>query len=580
MRLTRGRRAAICTIAAAILYLAGLGRPALWEPDEGRYAEVAREMLVSGDYITPRNDWVRYFEKPPLVYWITAASLKVLGVNEFAARVQAAVFSAGQVGIAAALGEAMFGITTGILAAAALALSPLFFVFARFATPDPALAFFFTSALTCFYAAALAPSFNQGTGRHWMLGASAALALGTLAKGPVALLLAGAIALVWLIVERRSRDAIRMPWLSCAAVYLAIVLPWFIIAAYRNHGFLTFFVVHEHLHRYLSNEEHGWGLWFFIPVVIGGTWPWFYFIPYSIRDYFTPADEKPASDPRMRSNLRFLLLWFGIVFIFFSIPRAKLGEYILPGVPPLAIIAGVGLAKLVRARERFGRSLLWLLILNAVISAAAACAAFLLKTHLMQSLRLDAILGAAALILGSAIALLALRLERPLLAPGAIALGSVLMMGALVKARSDAASFYSYRQLTDSVRPSLSPECVLASYHHQIQALPFYTGHREVLVGYKGELAPFGDSRDAAATFIATDRQLAALWTSAACVILIANRGDLPHLQSFLHPPIAIDGCEGKKFALTNRAAGSDEVQASACGELIPESRADAIHHH
>src|ERR1700760_4875595 len=98
MRLTRGYRAALCAIAAAMLYLIGLGHPALWEPDEGRYAEVAREMVVSGDYITPRNDWVRYFEKPPLVYWLTAASLKLLGTNEFAARFQAAAFSTVQVG--------------------------------------------------------------------------------------------------------------------------------------------------------------------------------------------------------------------------------------------------------------------------------------------------------------------------------------------------------------------------------------------------------------------------------------------------------------------------------------------------
>ena len=115
MRLTRGHRAALCTIAAAVLYFIGLGRPALWEPDEGRYAEVAREMVVSGDYVTPRNDWVRYFEKPPLVYWLTAASLKVFGTNELAVRAQAAIFSAGQVGLTEALGETLFGIATGLL---------------------------------------------------------------------------------------------------------------------------------------------------------------------------------------------------------------------------------------------------------------------------------------------------------------------------------------------------------------------------------------------------------------------------------------------------------------------------------
>src|SRR3984957_12198220 len=333
MRLTRGHRAALCTIAAAVLYFIGLGRPALWEPDEGRYAEVAREMVVSGDYVTPRNDWVRYFEKPPLVYWLTAASLKVFGTNELAVRAQAAIFSAGQVGLTEALGETLFGIATGLLGALVLALSPLFFAFARFATPDPALAFFFTAALAAFYAAAAAPSFRDGKGRRWILTASAMLALGTLTKGPVALVLAGAIALAWLIVEGRLRDSLRLPWLTCAIVYLALAFPWFVIAARRNPDFLRFYVVHEHLHRYLANTEHGWGPWFFIPVVIAGTWPFFYFVPLGVLELVrAKLDDHPLPIPPTRPALRFLLLWFGIVFVFFSIPRSKLGEYILPAL--------------------------------------------------------------------------------------------------------------------------------------------------------------------------------------------------------------------------------------------------------
>jgi 4-amino-4-deoxy-L-arabinose transferase-like glycosyltransferase len=574
MRLKRGHRAALCAIAAAIIYFIGLGHPMLWEPDEGRYAEVAREMLISGDYITPRNDWVRYFEKPPLVYWLTAASLKLFGTNEFAARVQAASFSAAQVGITAALGEAMFGITAGILAALALALSPLFLVFARFATPDPGLAFFFTAALACFYAAATAPSFNRGKGRGWMLLAAAALALGTLAKGPVALVLTGAIALAWLIVEGRARDSLKMPWLSCAIVYLVLGLPWFVIAALRNPGFLTFFIIHEHLHRYLANDEHGWGLWFFIPVVIGGSWPWFYFVPAGVMDYLADQDEIEATAKRKRSAQRLLLLWFGIVFIFFSIPRSKLGEYILPAFTPLAITAGLGLARVTRSSERFEAHLIGLLLLNILIAIGVVLAAFLLKDHLPLAVRIDLAAAAIALSIGTAVALLTLRPPRPYLALAAIALGAVLMMAALMKARSDAAPLYSYGELAESIRPLLGPGCVLASYHHQIQALPFYTGRREVLIGYRGELGPFGDSPDAAASFIATDKQLASLWSSAGCVILIANRNDLPHLLRLLHPQ-AVAGCEGKKFALANRPATPGDSVAEACRKALIGTFAD-----
>jgi 4-amino-4-deoxy-L-arabinose transferase-like glycosyltransferase len=150
----RPLRLALYALLAAIIYLPGLGRPALWEPDEGRYAEIAREMVVSGDYVTPRDDLELYFEKPPLVYWANAVSIKVFGVNEFAVRLPAALFSIGQVVVTAALAEVMLGATAGLFAALALSLSPLFFGFARFATLDPALAFFLTAGLAAFYAAA------------------------------------------------------------------------------------------------------------------------------------------------------------------------------------------------------------------------------------------------------------------------------------------------------------------------------------------------------------------------------------------------------------------------------------------
>ena len=112
-----------------------------------------------------------------------------------------------------------------------------------------------------------------------MLTSSATLALGTLAKGPVALLLGVAIVLIWLASERRLAEIGRMPLVWCALIYCAIVAPWFFLMEMRNPGFLNFFFIHEHLQRYVSSNEHGWGPWFFIPIVIGGTWPWIFFAP-------------------------------------------------------------------------------------------------------------------------------------------------------------------------------------------------------------------------------------------------------------------------------------------------------------
>src|SRR5512135_1830099 len=155
----RSSRLILCALIAAALYLPGLGRPALWEPDEGRYAEIAREMVLTGDYATPRNNFELYFEKPPLVYWATAGAIRIFGPTEFAVRLPAALFSVGQVVLTAALADVMLGASAGMLAALALMLSPLFFAFARFATLDPALAFFLTAALGAFFMAARETSF-------------------------------------------------------------------------------------------------------------------------------------------------------------------------------------------------------------------------------------------------------------------------------------------------------------------------------------------------------------------------------------------------------------------------------------
>ena len=144
-----------------------------------------------------------------------------------------------------------------------------------------------------------------------------------------------------------------MPLVWCGLIYLAIVLPWFILMEARNPGFLHFFFIHEHLERYVTSNEHGWGPWFFIPIVIGGMWPWIFFVPLgwsAMRADDTLPNSAPASS--RRSAASFLAIWFIIIFVFFSIPRSKLGSYILPALPPLAIVAGFGLVRMRRRRRR------------------------------------------------------------------------------------------------------------------------------------------------------------------------------------------------------------------------------------
>jgi 4-amino-4-deoxy-L-arabinose transferase-like glycosyltransferase len=566
----RSLRLAIYALLAAILYLPGLGHPALWEPDEGRYAEIAREMVVSGDYVTPRDNFELYFEKPPLVYWLEAAAIKTFGVNEFAVRLPSALFSIGQVVITAALAESMLDPTTGLLAALALALSPLFFTLARFATLDPALAFFLTAALAALYAASRHDSFAVRPARQWLIISSSMLALGTLAKGPVALLLGGAIIFIWLALERRPRKSREVPRVWCAAVFGAIVAPWFVWMELRNPGFLRFFFIHEHLARYVSSTEHGWGPWFFIPIVLGGTWPWIYFalIGWSAMraDDSSASASPPPSPDKRRSAANFLAIWFLLIFVFFSIPRSKLGTYILPALPPLAIFAGYGLSRLSALATASRRRLLaGFAIANMILALVAILVFATVMRPMNPSLAVDG-LFLALIIASGAILMYALARETSSV-PYAITAIAVAMLAAVpltASMREHASSLSTYRNLARIVQPYLARDCVLASYRHYVQSLPFYTGRRETRVMYWGELSEVSPATSVRSPFIiGSDARLDEIWSSGGCMILIANQRDLPALRNSLKPQPTIVGSEGKKFALYNGAIAAPVARPS-----------------
>ena len=558
----RSLRLAVYAILAAIIYLPGLGRPALWEPDEGRYAEIAREMVASGDYVTPRDNYELYFEKPPLVYWAEAAAIKIFGINEFAVRLPAALFSIGQVVITAALAEAMLGATAGFLAALALALSPLFFSLARFATLDPALAFFLTAALAAGYTASRESSFATRSARNWMLASSAMLALGTLAKGPVALLLGVAIAFMWLASERRLAEIRRMPLVWSVLIYCAIVAPWFVLMEQRNPGFLNFFFIHEHLQRYVSSNEHGWGPWFFIPIVIGGTWPWIFFAPLGWssmrRNDGSESGGAPSATNQRRSAASFLAIWFIVIFVFFSIPRSKLGTYILPALPPLAIFAGYGLSRLSSLVATSRRRLLAGFAIANLIFAIAVLVFFeAVLRKINPAFALDGFL-VSFIVGGGGLLMYALGRESSRLpyAIGAIALAMLAMVPLTNRAREHASFISTYRNLAHIVQPNLARDCILGSYRHYIQSLPFYTGRRETRVLYWGELSEVSPATQVKSPFIiGSDARLGEIWSSGACMILVANARDLPALRSTLKPAPVILGFEGKKFALYNGGA-------------------------
>jgi hypothetical protein len=193
-------------------------------------------------------------------------------------------------------------------------------------------------------------------------------------------------------------------------------------------------------------------------------------------------------------------------------------------------------------------------LLNAALSLGLLIALGFVRTQLSRPVVTDGLIAAVGILLAAVLTWLAVRGRRSSeLVAGAIALGMMLAGAGAAKARLDARALYSYRRLARAVVPYLKPGCILGSYRHFVQALPFYTGHRETLIAYRGELAPFSRAADARGSFIGTDRGLAQSWASQSCVVVVADFANLPHLERLLRPAPSVIACEGKKLALYNR---------------------------
>ena len=330
----------IFAVAAATLVLALVHTRALplIDRDEGRYAEAAREMVATGDWLVPRLFGVPYLEKPPLYYWLTAAAYRVVGVDELGARLVSALAGACGVLAIGLVGRRYFGARAGLLAAVVLATSGLYFVLARVAITDMLFGVLLTAALTSYF---VAETERRSYLPFWLLAAAA-----TLTKGPVAAVLCGLTALVYLAGAGRMRSLLSTRfWLGLPA-FAVLVCTWFALVEVRYPGFLRFYVYKEHMLR-VAGDEHREAFYWYAPWLLLGALPW------------TPAfiAGLPAIRARVRESsvagdaARFALTWVVVVFVFFSVPRGKLVPYILPALPPLALLLGDALDRWLDRRE-------------------------------------------------------------------------------------------------------------------------------------------------------------------------------------------------------------------------------------
>ena len=270
----RCRYVVLLGLIFAVLWFGSLEYRRLIDPDEGRYAEIPREMVVSGDWLTPRLNGLKYFEKPPLQYWATATAFTLFGEHQWTARLWSALTGfCGILFTIAATGR-LFNPTTGWIAGAVLASSLLWNLIGHINTLDMGVSAFLAAAV---FALCLAQrdDATPAESRRWQDGAWVLLALATLSKGLIGIVLPAATVVLYAVWQRDSGFIARIrPWRGLTLL-LVITAPWFIAVSIANPEFAHFFFIHEHLQRFLTKVHHRYEpMWYFIPILMIGIMPW------------------------------------------------------------------------------------------------------------------------------------------------------------------------------------------------------------------------------------------------------------------------------------------------------------------
>ena len=540
-----------------ILYFGQLGGFPLQDPDEGRYSEIAREMVESGDWVTPHLNYVSYFHKPPLLYWGTALSLAVFGETEFAARFPTALTGVLSVLFTFLLGRRMFGERAALLGAGLLATTPLFFVISQVVLIDMFLTACLTGALGCVYAAHQHPERRHA----WACATALCLGLGFLAKGPIIVLLAGAIAAGFLLWQRDGASALALLGWRPILVFLAVVSPWLVLVSVRNPDFLDVFFYDHHIRRFLGDVGHKEdGLFYFAPVLFFGAAPWtFLAVLTALRREGRSAWANVPADPS-----RLLFLWAGVIIVFFSLSSTKLPTYVVPAFPPLSLLLGAWLDRAIAADPSADTPLRWIaraMGATSIVLLGCAAFAFLFADWLADALRVDVVdvrtllfpVAGGGAVLGLTGVVLGLRREPFEMTPARASAALIATMAfALFLGITGRAVAKNSRDLADAIRAELQPGDLVVSFDHIMHGLPFYLGQRVVHAGDPGELAP-GLARDEAhLEFFWPTEQLVERWQSGEPTFVATDVRHLYQLPDDLSPEPRVVARDLNRVVLSN----------------------------
>jgi 4-amino-4-deoxy-L-arabinose transferase-like glycosyltransferase len=418
------------------LFFYGLGQFGLVGADEPRYAQVAREMLERRDWITPVLGGQPWLEKPPLYYWQAMLSYSLYGVSDAAARVPSA-FDTTLLVLAVYFFLRRFRPGVELDGALITASCAAVIGYARAAATDMPLASTFSIGMLAWWA------WRESGKRVYLAGFYAFMALGTLAKGPVAPFLAVLIIALYAVAARELRMVAKTLWFPGVALFCVIALPWYFAAQMRNPEFFRVFFLQHNLERFSSNLYHHHApFWYYLPVALLALLPWTVFavtaFVASARLWWTERSTAAASNDCELQFRLFLLLWLIVPVMFFSISQSKLPGYILPAVPAGALLLADYLRQYLE-QEHAGAKSKWLAVMHAVLTAVwvvpSLLVGYLVAQHRLPGGRPLFVAIAVSFVLAAGIALTLLSraglrmLRFVTLIPVVLAVAAVLKVG-------------------------------------------------------------------------------------------------------------------------------------------------------
>jgi hypothetical protein len=526
-------------------FFCGIGDYSLKEPDEGRYAEIPREMNELHDYVVPHLNYVRYFEKPPLLYWTTAASFKLFGTNEWAFRFPNALCAFLCVIFLYFFVRRWFNEQMAFLSSVILITSFSFLAMARIVTTDMLFTLCLFLSLLLFY------GYYREKKSSFIYLFYAAIAAATLAKGPVALILMGGTILIFLFTERNFRFIMEMKVLKGLAIYLIITLPWIIAISLREKEFLYFFFMDQHILRFLTSKHNRSGpMYYFLPVLFGGMFPWSIFIPRAMANVWK------------NKELRLMLVWVFVVFAFFSISGSKLPPYILPLFPPMAIILSYLFhnkwqSQVINQVEISIYVLIFFMFgMAGLLSHIPPLSIYIqgMSGDSMASIMKDLLVFSLWVSLSSFIIVFFLIFRRftthawtfILLSSFSLAIMLGILFNLAVVDKLNTA-----KDLAMMINGNKTRADYIIDYSSYDQTIPFYTKRGITVASYLGELEMGSKYEDAKKTFI-SEEEFLKLLPSDRKVLFVTKQKRLKRLQDMFPERIRIQGCQNDRCLVAN----------------------------